>query len=80
MLPSEMVLMAHGWPRKTSNNSSNGNGNGSSSRGSSSGDLIEEEYYLPGMVRCVVWLKGFGITALGYQAVGGLAMESKQQQ
>jgi hypothetical protein len=39
MLPSEMALLAHGWPRKTTTETVDEDGNVSS---------MEEEYYLPG--------------------------------
>lgn len=66
MLPSEMALLAHGWPRKAApagpggpRNSSSSSEGGSSRDGGGgdayssvgsleSGDLLEEEYYLPG--------------------------------
>lgn len=62
MLPSEIMLMAHGWPRKQAGGSRDGGGrDGAGSNGGGGaalGDagrvslevqsLDEEEYYLPG--------------------------------
>jgi hypothetical protein len=58
MLPSEMALLAHGWPRKVADNpegaaaaaAAGGSRVSLSSVGSQDeeGQLIEEQYYLPG--------------------------------
>eukprot|EP00878_Enallax_costatus_P047081 GHUV01057462.1.p1 GENE.GHUV01057462.1~~GHUV01057462.1.p1 ORF type:complete len:525 (+),score=160.82 GHUV01057462.1:163-1737(+) len=50
MLPSEMALLAHGWPRKVQQNGLEGVGTAVVTRESDGEDaqLVEEEYYLPG--------------------------------
>lgn len=58
MLPSEMALLAHGWPRKVADNpegaaaaaAAGGTVVSISSLGSQDeeGQIIEEQYYLPG--------------------------------
>lgn len=72
MLPSEMALLAHGWPRKVADNpegaaaaaAAGGSLVSLSSVGSQDeeGQLIEEQYYLPGRVlrpavRAGFWLQ-----------------------
>eukprot|EP00879_Flechtneria_rotunda_P013426 GHRR01014017.1.p1 GENE.GHRR01014017.1~~GHRR01014017.1.p1 ORF type:complete len:601 (+),score=219.05 GHRR01014017.1:188-1990(+) len=44
MLPSEMALLAHGWPRKVATAA----GNTAIAQGDVSASIQEEEYYLPG--------------------------------
>lgn len=59
MLPSEMALLAHGWPRKVAaavEGAAGGGGGAVASRdGGDGSELIEEEYYLPGARAALVF-------------------------
>lgn len=68
MLPSEMALLAHGWPRKVADNpdgaaaaaAAGGTVVSLSSFNSQDeeGSIMEEQYYLPG--ECVPYILWFG--------------------
>lgn len=51
MLPSEMALLAHGWPRKVQQNGTKPGTTAVTTRDIEGDDaqIVEEEYYLPGM-------------------------------
>lgn len=50
MLPSEMALLAHGWPRKAQQDAAAAAVNAVAARdiGGEDAQIVEEEYYLPG--------------------------------
>lgn len=50
MLPSEMALLAHGWPRKTQQDAATAAVAAVAARdiGGDDAQMVEEEYYLPG--------------------------------